>query len=617
MIILGISAFYHDSAAALVIDGEIVSAAQEERFTRIKHDSSFPINAVKFCLQYSNLTLNEIDSIVYYDKPFLTFERSLETFITEAPFGFTSYITSIPKLVKNRLLLKTILLNDLCKIPSEYSKSQKKELRKRLFFCEHHLSHAASAFFPSPFERAIVLTIDGVGEWATTTLATGDKSTLTIEREIHFPHSIGLLYSAFTYYLGFAVNGGEYKVMGLAPYGNDKYSELIKNTLIDILDDGTFHLDMNYFSFTKSNKMINKKFERIFDHSRRLPESELNQFHFDIAKSIQVVIEDVVIGLCKSISKEYNIKNLCLAGGVALNCVANGKLKELNIFQNIWVQPAAGDAGGSVGAALAAYYLEFKKSRTNILTNDSMQGSFLGPDFNNMSVSKFLNSKNVIFEEFQNRDDLNKVVAKLISKGNIIGWHQGRMEFGPRALGNRSIIADPRNKMMQKDLNLKIKFRESFRPFAPAILEEYVADYFHFNDKSPYMLFVAPVKTEKLLKVSPEDMSLTGISKLNINRSTIPAITHVDNSARIQTVNIQSNPNFHSLITEFHKQTGCPILINTSFNVRGEPIVCTPQDSLNCFMNTGIDVLVIENFVIIKGSQSSDIIFDKLVFAKD
>jgi carbamoyltransferase len=618
MIILGISAFYHDSAAALIIDGVIVAAAQEERFTRLKHDPAFPKNSIEYCLKNSQLRITDVDSIVYYDKPFLTFERSIETFIAEAPFGFISYITSIAKLVKNRLLLKTILLKDINSLDDNLSKEDKKRLRSIIHFCEHHLSHAASAFYPSQFEKALVLTIDGVGEWATTTLAIGNGRNLSIEKEIHFPHSIGLLYSAFTYYLGFKVNSGEYKVMGLAPYGKDKYSQIITNNIIDIKDDGSFNLDMSYFSFTKNNRMINKKFEALLNAPRRLPESELRQFHFDVAKSIQVVIEEVILKMCSSLANEYNIKNLCLAGGVALNCVVNGKINDSKIFDNIWIQPAAGDAGGAIGCALALHHLEFNSERT-IDTNlpDGMSNSILGPQDILNDTRKLLIEKKVIFTEYTNRDQLNNDIANKLNEGSIVGWHQGKMEFGPRALGNRSIIADPRSKSMQKDLNLKIKFRESFRPFAPSILEEHAKNYFDLSGTSPYMLFVAQISNSKRLELGESDLNKVGLDKLSSERSIIPAVTHVDNSARVQTVSKESNPAYHSLISSFYKITGCPILINTSFNVRGEPIVCTAYDSLNCFMNTNIDILVIENFVISKINQNEKIIFEKKAFHND
>jgi carbamoyltransferase len=611
MVILGISAFYHDSAAALIIDSVIVAAAQEERFTRLKHDAAFPKNAIEYCLKNSQLKITDVDSIVYYDKPFLTFERSIETFIAEAPLGFTSYISSISKLVKNRLLLKTILSKDINSLDDKLSKKDKKTLRSKIHFCEHHLSHAASAFYPSPFEKALILTVDGVGEWATTTLAIGNGRNLTIEKEIHFPHSIGLLYSAFTYYVGFKVNSGEYKVMGLAPYGEDNYSKIITNNIIDIKDDGSFNLDMSYFSFTKNNRMINKKFESLLKMPRRQPESELLQFHFDVAKSIQVVIEEIVLKMCSSLASEYNIKNLCLAGGVALNCVVNGKINDSKIFDNIWIQPAAGDAGGAIGCALALHHLEFNLERTiNKNLSDAMSNSLLGPQDNTTDVRDFLCKNDVIFKEYTDRNQLNRDVAELIRNENIIGWHQGRMEFGPRSLGNRSILADPRSKSMQKDLNLKVKFRENFRPFAPSILEEYTDEYFDLNKKSPYMLLVSQLKSNKLLPLNESESTYQGIDKLNTLRSVVPAITHVDNSARVQTVNNLSNPAYHSLITEFYNQTSCPILINTSFNVRGEPIVCTPQDSLNCFMNTNLDILVIENFLISKEKQTNKICFD-------
>ena len=598
--ILGISCYYHDSAATLLIDGEIITAVQEERFTRIKHDDSFPVEAIKFILQKSNLKLNDIDHIVFYEKPFLKFERLLETYLSFAPFGFKSFAKSMPLWIKEKLFMKKMIIDTLKSIDNNF------ENKEKLFFSEHHLSHAASAFYPSNFRNAIVLTADGVGEWATTTVAHGKGNTITMLKEIHFPHSLGLLYSAFTYYTGFKVNSGEYKVMGLAPYGKPIYKDLILQNLIDLKDDGSFRLNMSYFNFTTGLTMTNKKFEDLFGQPVRKKENELlAQFHMDIASSIQAVTEDVVLRLTKNIAKEYNIKNLCMAGGVALNCVANGKVLKNNTFENIWVQPAAGDAGGSLGAALAYWHQELKHKR-KINSKDSMSGSYLGPRFENLIVEKELISLKANFKKYS-EDELIKITANELSKEKTVGWFQGRMEFGPRALGARSILADPRSEKIQKELNLKIKFRESFRPFAPSILSEEVSDWFDINNPSPYMLLVADVKKNIQIPMTSEQEKLFGIEKLNIKRSDIPAVTHVDYSARVQTVHQETNPRYYKLIKKFKEITGCPVLVNTSFNIRGEPIVCSVSDAFKCMLGTNLDILVIEDFIMYRDEQSKNL----------
>jgi carbamoyltransferase len=598
--ILGISAFYHDSAATIVVDGEIIAAAQEERFTRIKHDSSYPKNAIDFVLKYSNLKLSEIDSVIFYEKPFLKFERLLETYVAFAPRGFLQFIKAIPEWLKNKLFQKKQLINLL----KTHDKNFKGD--RNIFFSQHHLSHAASAFYPSPFDEAIVLTADGVGEWTTTSVSIGKGKNLEIKKEIHFPNSLGLLYSAFTYYLGFKVNSGEYKLMGLAPYGSPKYSNIIKEKLIDIKKDGSFRLNQDYFDYATGLKMTNKKFNILFGKNARGSESEnLEQFHMDIAASIQEVTEEIMLKLVKSLRDEYNIKNLCLAGGVALNCVVNGKILEKKIFDNIWIQPSAGDAGASLGAALAYWHIEMKEER-KVLNKDKMKGSYLGPEFNQSEIEKVLNNLNAKFD-ILNENQLEEKTALSLSNGNIVGWFQGRMEFGPRALGGRSILGDPRSEKMQKNLNLKIKYRESFRPFAPSVLSEDSKDWFDIEVPSPYMLFVAKVKNNKIIKMNQENEKLFGIDKLNIKRSVIPAVTHVDYSARVQTVHFETNPKYHRLISEFKKKTGCPILINTSFNVRGEPIVNSPEDAFNCFMGTDLDILVIGNCFLRKKDQDTSL----------
>ena len=593
--ILGISAFYHDSAACLLNDGEIIAAAQEERFTRVKHDHSYPFNAIQFVLNYANLTLSEVDHIVFFEKPFLKFERLLETYVAFAPRGFVSFSKAMPLWIKEKLFQKNLLFNML----KEHDKNYKSD--KNIFFSDHHLSHASSAFFPSPYEEAVVLTADGVGEWATTTVAVGKKNKLEIKKEIHFPHSLGLLYSAFTYFTGFKVNSGEYKLMGLAPYGNPTYENKIRQ-LIDIKEDGTFRLDQKYFNYATGLTMTNEKFHNLFGRKPRNPESEkISQFHMDIAASIQKITEEIMIKLAKSIRKEYGIKNLCLAGGVALNCVANGKILEEKIFDNIWVQPAAGDAGGSLGAALALWYQDMENER-KVNQNDDMKGSFLGKNFSQQEIEKELNSLGANFETYKYEDLIEKT-AELLSKENAIGWFQGRMEFGPRALGGRSILGDPRSDKMQKNLNLKVKYRESFRPFAPSILSEDLSEWFDTKVESPYMLFVSKIHPNKKIEMTDHQQKLFGIEKLNIKRSKIPAVTHVDYTARIQTVKKNTNKIYYDLISKFRDKTGCPVLVNTSFNVRGEPIVNTPTDAFNCFMGTELDFLVIGDCILEKIKQ--------------
>ena len=595
--ILGISAFYHDSAACIVINGKIVAAAQEERFTRIKHDLSYPKNAINFVLKFANLNLSDLDYIVFFEKPFLKFERLLETYLAFAPKGFFQFTKAMPVWLSEKLFQKNALINHL----KNHDKNFKDD--KKLFFSEHHLSHAASAFFPSPFEEAVVLTADGVGEWATTTVALGKGKSLEIKKEINFPHSIGLLYSAFTYYLGFKVNSGEYKVMGLAPYGKAKYYDVIINNLVDIKPDGTFKLDQSFFDYATGLKMINSKFVNLFGQKVRDSKFEkLTQFHMDIAASIQKVTEEIILRICKSLREEYQIKNLCLAGGVALNCVANGAILKQKIFDKIWVQPAAGDAGGSLGAALAIWHLHLKKERT-ININDSMQGSYLGPEFSQAQIEKELSEIGANFETLNQNEIIERTTERIIA-GDAIGWFQGRMEFGPRALGGRSILGDPRSETMQKDLNMKVKYRESFRPFAPSVLEEDFRDWFDVDQKSPYMLIVANVANKHIVTLSEKENKLFGLEKLNVKRSNIPAVTHIDNSARIQTVAKNFNPIFYKLLLKFKEKTGCPILINTSFNVRGEPIVNSPKDAFNCFMGTELDKLVIGNCFLVKKKQS-------------
>ncbi|MBD1159865.1 carbamoyltransferase [Pelagibacterales bacterium SAG-MED14] len=593
--ILGISAFYHDSAACILVDGEIIAAAQEERFTRKKHDPGYPKNAINFVLNYSNLKLSEVDQIVFFEKPFLKFERLLETYVAFAPKGFVSFSKAMPLWIKEKLFQKNLLFTKLKEQDENYNSD------KNIFFSDHHLSHAASAFFPSPLEEAVVLTADGVGEWATTTVAVGRGNKLEVKKEIHFPHSLGLLYSAFTYYTGFKVNSGEYKLMGLAPYGNPIFEDKVKK-LIDIKDDGTFRLDQKYFNYATGLTMTSQNFHNLFGQKPRDPKSEkITQFHMDIASSIQKVTEEIMIKLAKAIRQEYNINNLCLAGGVALNCVANGKILKEKIFDNIWIQPAAGDAGGSLGAALAYWHIEQKKKRV-VNSYDDMKGSYLGTEFNQAEIEKELKSVGANFEILQYEDLISKTVEYL-SNEKAIGWFQGRMEFGPRALGARSILGDPRSETMQKNLNLKVKYRESFRPFAPSILREDLSDWFNIDVDSPYMLLVADVSTNIKIEMNDEQKKLFGIDKLNIKRSEIPAVTHIDYSARIQTVNEKTNKPYYDLISKFKERTGCPLLVNTSFNVRGEPIVNSPTDAFNCFMGTELDYLVIGNCILDKSNQ--------------
>ena len=559
--ILGISAFYHDSAAALVVDGKIIAAAQEERFSRKKHDPGYPFNAINYVLSEANLKLNSIDHIVFFEKPFLKFERLLETYLAFAPKGFKSFSLSMPIWLREKLFQKNFLYNELKTHDTNFSDIDK------IKFSEHHFSHASSAFYPSPYEEAVVLTLDGVGEWATSTVAIGKNNNLNIIKEMHFPHSLGLLYSAFTYYTGFKVNSGEYKLMGLAPYGEPKYKDLIKEKLIDLKEDGTFRLDMSYFNYATGLTMTNKKFSNLFNEPVRNPKKDrLTQFHMDIASSIQAVTEEIILKLTTSIAKEYKIKNLCLAGGVALNCVANGKILEKGIFKNIWIQPAAGDAGGALGAALAYWYKELNKSRLEVA--DNMNGSYLGPSFNNDIIKKELDLVNAKYIKFSDEELINKIANDLDNE-KTVGFFQGRMEFGPRALGNRSILADPRSEKMQKELNLKVKFRESFRPFAPSILYEDLSKWFDLYCESPYMLFVANIKKELQISMTEKNKNLFGIDKLNIKRSSIPAVTHVDYTARVQTVHRETNKRYYDLLTKFKEITGCPVLVNTSFNVRG------------------------------------------------
>ena len=598
--ILGISCYYHDSAAALLCDGDIISAVQEERFSRKKHDSRFPKNAIQYCLKSKNIDLRDLELIIYYEKPLLTFERLLETYIGAAPRGGRSFIAAMQVWLKEKLFLKSELKKKFKSIQERLSPNTEAFVPE-LLFSEHHLSHAAAAFYPSPFEEAAILCMDGVGEWATTSSWTGKGNNIKPKWEISFPHSLGLLYSAFTYYCGFKVNSGEYKLMGLAPYGKPKYVKKIKDNLIDIKNDGSFKLDISFFKYHRGFRMTSKKFHKLFGSPPRDKEKELTQFHMDLAASIQVVTEEIVIKLARSIKKESGLKNLCLAGGVALNCVANGKLLQEKIFENIWIQPASGDAGSALGAALIGWHEYLKKTR-KVNPHDSMKGTFLGCSFTNEEIINYLNKVNASFIELEDNELFEKL-AKILDDGKVIGWFNGPMEFGPRALGGRSIIGDPRNQNMQSVMNLKIKYRESFRPFAPSVLEEHVSEQFEISTKSPYMLLVAPVKSELRKKMSKEQEKLFGIDKLNISRSTVPAITHVDYSARVQTVSRESNPRYYNLINAFKKRTGCPSIVNTSFNVRGEPIVCTPQDAYRCFMRTEMDVLVLQNQILMKEDQ--------------
>lgn len=598
MYILGISAFYHDSAACLIKNGEIIAAAQEERFTRKKHDLAFPKHAIQYCIQEANINPSHLDHIVFYEKPFVKFERLLETYLAFAPKGFKSFVKAMPIWIKEKLFQKATLTKEL----SAALGGDDADWDEKILFSEHHLSHAASAYYPSPFESAAVLTLDGVGEWTTTSYAIGNANELNVLKEIHFPHSLGLLYSAFTYYTGFRVNSGEYKVMGLAPYGEPKYTNLIKDNLIDIADDGSFRLDMSYFDYATGLTMTNKKFDSLFGGPPRKPEADLTQREMDLAASIQKITEEVVIKIAKTIAIETNEKNLCLAGGVALNCVANGILLREKIFERIWIQPAAGDAGCALGAALSVWYQYLGNKRNISVNRDEMQGSYLGPQYSDEEIESQLKLCGAVYKH-HNDYDLIDSVADLLSSEKAVGWMQGRMEFGPRALGGRSIIADPRSPKMQKQLNLKVKYRESFRPFAPSVLIEDVSEWFEHSDDSPYMLIVADIKDDKRRKMTLEEDQLFGIEKLNIPRSSVPAITHVDYSARIQTVHSDTNPRYHAVISKFKEKTGCPIVVNTSFNVRGEPIVCTPTDAFKCFMGTEMDALAVGNYLLLKEEQ--------------
>ena len=600
--VLGISAFYHDSAAAIIVDGKIIAAAQEERFTRKKHDASYPKNAINYALKESGLKLNEVDHVVFYEKPFLKFERLLETYIGFSPSGFRSFSMSMPLWLSEKLFQKKMLFDALKEQDNNFNDI------KKINFSEHHLSHAASAFFSSPYEEAIILTLDGVGEWATTTVSLGKNNKINILKEIHFPHSLGLLYSAFTYFLGFKVNSGEYKVMGLAPYGEPRFKDIILDKLIDVKEDGSFRLNMDYFNYATGLTMTNNKFAELFNMKRREPENDLSQIHMDMAASIQAATEEIVLKITRFLFKEFKLPNLCMAGGVALNCVANGKILKEGLFKNIWIQPASGDAGGALGAAQAFYYQELDNKR-KILKTDSMNGSYLGPQFTDDQVENELKSCGANYKKLTS-DQIIKDTAKALSEEKAVGWFQGRMEFGPRSLGNRSIIADPRSEKMQKNLNLKVKYRESFRPFAPAVLFEKVSEWFEINSESPYMLLVADVKKSKQIQMTNEQKNLFGIDKLNVKRSSIPSVTHVDYSARIQTVHKETNPMFYKLIEEFDKITKYPVLVNTSFNVRGEPIVCSATDAFNCFMGTDLDLLVCNNFILYKDNQNKDLLKD-------
>ena len=610
MNILGISAYYHDSAAALVVDGAVVAAAQEERFSRRKHDARFPAQAAHYCLESQGLQLGDLDAVIYYEKPLLTFERLLETYLGAAPRGGRSFVAAMQVWIKEKLFLKSELKRELNSLAIALQQSQgdvaasKTTALPELLFSEHHLSHAGAAFYPSPFEKAAVLCMDGVGEWATTSAWLGEGNSLRPLWEINFPHSLGLLYSAFTSYCGFKVNSGEYKLMGLAPYGEPRYAQLIKDKLVDIKDDGSFRLELSYFKYHRGFRMTGRKFHKLFGRPPRKGETELSQFHMDLAASIQQVTEEIVLKLAKSLQAETGADHLCLAGGVALNCVANGKLLREGIFKDIWIQPASGDAGSALGAALVAWHQHFERPRTPT-AGDAMQGTYLGPRFSNSDISTYLQQ---IKAPFHSLDDgaLFERLAELLEQGKVIGWFNGPMEFGPRALGARSIIGDPRNTNMQSVMNLKIKYRESFRPFAPSVLEEAVGEQFELNAKSPYMLLVAPVKRELRQSMTSEQQQLFGIEKLKVPRSSIPAVTHVDYSARVQTVSEATNPRYANLIRAFARRTGCPSVVNTSFNVRGEPIVCTPQDAYRCFMRTEMDVLVLENQLLLKEEQPQE-----------
>jgi carbamoyltransferase len=596
MRILGVSAFYHDSAAALVENGRIIAAAQEERFTRKKHDASFPRHAIGYCLEAAGAKLSEIDHVAFYDKPFLKFERLVETYIALAPKGFRSFQMAIPLWLKEKLFQKSLLRKKLKEFDEDFTSD-------KLLFAEHHLSHAASAFYPSPFERAVVLTMDGVGEWATTSAAMGEGNALEIFQEIHFPHSLGLLYSALTYYTGFKVNSGEYKVMGLAPYGEPKYAQVILDHLVDLKPDGSFRLDMSYFDYCTGLTMTNERFAKLFGAPVRLSDQLLTPFHMDVAASIQAVLDEAVLRLTRSLAARTGARNLCLAGGVALNCVANGKVLRDGKFDQIWIQPAAGDAGGAVGAALAAFH-QYKGGTRTVAARDGMSGAFLGPEFSQDEIEQRLTAAGARFAVL-GEDEMIETTAQALADELAVGWFQGRMEFGPRSLGARSILGDPRSPAMQKNLNLKVKYRESFRPFAPAVLREEVADWFELESDSPYMLIVADVRADRRRAMSADEQALFGIDKLNVARSDIPAVTHVDYSARIQTVSADTNPRFHRLLARFKALTGCPVLVNTSFNVRGEPIVCTPEDAFRCFMGNELDLLVVGNCMLRKSEQNA------------
>ncbi|WP_332682774.1 carbamoyltransferase family protein [Bosea sp. (in: a-proteobacteria)] len=595
MRVLGISGLYHDSAAALVVDGVIEAAAQEERFTRRKHDADFPKHAVEYCLSVAGCGLEELDAVVFYDKPFIKFERLLETYLSFAPRGFSSFRMAMPLWLREKLFQKQIIAKELRKLAPGFDV-------EKLLFTEHHLSHAASAFYPSPFEEAAILTMDGVGEWATMTLAIGKGSDLKVHKELHFPHSLGLLYSAVTYYIGFKVNSGEYKVMGLAPYGEPRFAKLMLEKLVDLKEDGTFHLDQSYFNYGVGLTMTNDKFAALFGEPVRGPEQLLTQFHMDMAASIQAVTEEIVLRLARSVRAETGMKNLCLAGGVALNCVANGKLLREGIFERLWIQPAAGDAGGALGAALAGYHLFGGKPRQVPASGDAMRGSYLGPAFSQAEIEAELTAAGAKFEVLDDAA-LTEATAQGLADGKAVGWMQGRMEFGPRALGGRSILGDPRSPAMQKTLNLKVKYRESFRPFAPSVLREDVADWFELDSDSPYMLLVADVREGLRREMTAAEQALFGVDKLNVPRSSIPAVTHVDYSARIQTVHAETNPRYHALISRFKALTGCPVVVNTSFNVRGEPIVCNATDAFRCFMGSEIELLVVGNCILRKEAQ--------------
>ena len=590
MNILGISAFYHDSAACLVQDGKIIAAAQEERFTRKKHDPSFPNSAIKYCLQEGGLDIDDVDYIAFYDKPFLTFERLLETYLSFAPKGLKSYLQAVPVWLKQKLWVPAVI-------------SKETGYKGKILFTEHHQAHAASAFYPSPFDRSAWLTVDAVGEWATTSYGIASSKNLTVSAEIHFPHSLGMLYSAFTYYTGFKVNSGEYKVMGLAPYGKPKYVDLIYKHLITVKEDGSFKLNMNYFNFAVGLTMTNERFHNLFGGPPRQPESELTQKEMDLAASVQKVTEDIMLKLARHVKAETGESNLCLAGGVALNCVANGKILREGIFENIWIQPAAGDAGGALGAALATWYQYLDNNKDSIGGRYIQEGSLFGPEFSNEDIKLFLDTNKINYTKIEDFDSLCEQVAEYLDCENVIGWFQGRMEFGPRALGNRSIIGDPRSPDMQKKMNLKIKYRESFRPFAPSVLSEYASEYFEINEPSPYMLLTAYVKPSIRRQLSDDEEKLWGVDKLNTVRSSVPAITHIDYSARLQTVHKEYNQRYYQMIDIFRKRTGCPMVVNTSFNVRGEPIVCTPKDAYICFMRTEMDYLVLGDFILDKKDQ--------------